>query len=74
PKLWDGWFVYGDGHTFFADNFTPEGVKKIGTGSAAVADNVFREDTAASGNDIWLTVVPTVTGSGSSLQFVPSWD
>jgi prepilin-type N-terminal cleavage/methylation domain-containing protein len=74
PKLWDGWFVYGDGHTFFADNFTPEGVKKIGTGSAAVADNVFREDTAASGNDIWLTVVPTVSGSGSSLNFVTSWD
>jgi prepilin-type N-terminal cleavage/methylation domain-containing protein len=74
PKVWDGWFVYGDGHTYFADNFTPEGVKKIGTGSTAVADNVFKEDTAASGNDIWLTMCSTVTGSGSTLTFTITWD
>ncbi len=72
PKVWDGWHVYGDGHSFFSDNFQPEGIRRVGSGSTEGPDNVFRKDD--DNRDIWLTVCPTVTGSGTSLTFNLSWD
>lgn len=72
-RSWDGNVCFNDNHIAIASAFTLEGPAKLGA-NQDVSDNLFRADPEGNGQDIWLTMISSVSTSGSATTFQLSWD
>ena len=70
---WEGNICYNDNHVNFESNFTPDGTTKLGP-NQDVDDNLFLEETQGNKSDMWLTMISTVSGSGTNYTFTITWD
>ncbi len=84
-KAWVGNIVFGDGHAELVDNFFPQQLGTIGSGSDAINDGLFSLETAGdgTGGDAFLCVVddtgqttPQDNGTAQPLDWESSikWD
>jgi len=71
---WEGNICHNDNHVVFVRTFSPEGLDKVGTGTTAVFDNLFKKDDITTQRDSILQIVTAITGSGTTAVHTPGWD
>ncbi len=71
---WEGNLCHNDNHVVFVRTSSPEGLDRVGTGTTAILDNVFRNDAATSGvSDSLIQIVTACTGPLAA-NHTASWD
>lgn len=70
---WEGNLCHNDNHVVFVRSSSPEGLDKVGTGSTAILDNVFKADTTTGGTDSLIQIVTSCTGPATA-NHIAGWD
>jgi hypothetical protein len=70
---WDGNLCYGDNHVTYGRTMTPEGLDRVGTGTAATLDNVFLSNDTVAGRDSLIQIITKCDGQFLS-NHTAGWD
>ncbi len=69
---WDGNLCFNDNHVAYTRSFAPEGLDKVTSGTTAVIDNVFKDDSATD-KDSLIQIVTAATGPLPAAH-IAGWD
>ena len=73
-KQWEGNVCFNDNHVAYENKFQPDGITQFGTTNPLIDDNIFKNDPEAVTADSWLTMISSVSGSGTTFDYARTWD